>query len=55
LIVRADDDVAELIARPGFARVGRAVVVGDDAVPVGLVSITDVQRALRAAQLSAAP
>ena len=42
---------ARLLERPAFARVGRAVVVDEPGRPVGLVSITDVQRALRAARL----
>ncbi|HUH80383.1 MAG TPA: site-2 protease family protein [Solirubrobacteraceae bacterium] len=52
LIVREDEDVTQLMTRPAFARVGRAVVVDDLGLPVGLVSITDVERALRAARLS---
>jgi len=52
LIVGEDDDVAGLLERAAFARVGRAVVVDTLGRPVGLLSITDVQRALRAAMLS---
>ena len=52
LIVGEDDDVADLLNRPAFARVGRAVVVDSRDAPVGLVSITDVERTLRAARLS---
>ncbi len=51
LIVGEDDDVAGMLERPAFARVGRAAVVDDQGRPVGLLSITDVQRALRAARL----
>jgi Zn-dependent protease/predicted transcriptional regulator len=54
LLVAADEDVARLLERPAFARVGRAVVVDDAGRPVGLVSITDVQRALRASRLAGA-
>src|ERR1039458_10284350 len=52
LIVTGDEDVARLLERPAFARVGRAVVVDEPGRPVGLVSITDVQRALRASRLA---
>jgi Zn-dependent protease len=52
LIVAPDEDVARLLERPAFARIGRAVVVDEERRPLGLVSITDVQRALRAAQLA---
>ncbi len=51
LIVTTEEDVARLLERPAFARVGRAVVVDDAGRPVGLISITDVQRALRAYRL----
>lgn len=50
LLVSADEDVARLLERPAFARVGRAVVLDGEGRPLGLVSITDVQRALRAAR-----
>jgi Zn-dependent protease/predicted transcriptional regulator len=52
LLVAGDEDVARLLERPAFARVGRAVVVDETGRPVGLVSITDVQRTLRAARLA---
>jgi Zn-dependent protease/predicted transcriptional regulator len=52
LIVHGDDDVAGLLERPAFARVGRAVVVDEPGKPLGLISITDVQRALRASRLA---
>lgn len=52
LIVAAGEDVATLLERPAFARVGRAVVIDEHSRPVGIVSITDVQRALRASRLS---
>jgi Zn-dependent protease/CBS domain-containing protein len=45
------EDVAALLQRPAFARVGRAVVVDAHGLPVGLVSITDVKRAIRSARL----
>ncbi|HTR72618.1 MAG TPA: site-2 protease family protein [Solirubrobacteraceae bacterium] len=55
LLVLGDEDVARLLERPSFARVGRAVVVDPLGRPVGLVSITDVQRALRASRLADPP
>ncbi len=51
LIVTGDEDVARLLERPGFARFGRAVVIDEHSRPVGLISITHVQRALRAPRL----
>jgi Zn-dependent protease/predicted transcriptional regulator len=53
LILTAGEDVARLLERPAFARFGRAVVIDEHSRPVGLVSITDVQRALRASRLTA--
>ena len=53
LVVTGDVDVVELLERPAFARVGRAVVVDAHGMPVGLVSITDVKRAIRGARLTA--
>ncbi len=55
LLVAGDEDVALLLTRPAFARVGRAVVIDELGRPVGLVSITDVQRTLRAARLTDSP
>lgn len=52
LIVTEDEDVARLLERPVFAKFGRAVVVNGSGSPIGLVSITDVERALRAARLT---
>jgi Zn-dependent protease len=52
LIVADGEDVAQLLERPAFARLGRAVVVDERVRPIGLVSITDVQRALRASRLT---
>jgi CBS domain-containing protein len=53
LLVSEDTDVAALLERPAFSRTGRAVVAGADGRPVGLISITDVQRAIRSARLRA--
>ena len=44
---------SSLVADPAFIRVGRAIVVNDAGRPVGVVSLTDVQRRLRAAGLAA--
>jgi Zn-dependent protease/CBS domain-containing protein len=52
LMVGGGEDVADLLERPAFARVGRAAVVDEDGAPIGLLSITDVQRALRAARIA---
>jgi len=51
LAIGEDEDVASLLMRPAFTRVGRAVVVDEQDEPVGLVSITDIQRTLRAARV----
>jgi Zn-dependent protease/CBS domain-containing protein len=48
LLVTPETPVAALVERPAFVRVGRAVVVDDGERPVGVVSVTDVQRRLRA-------
>jgi Zn-dependent protease len=52
LILTGGEDVARLLELPAFVRVGRAVVVDELGRPVGLLSITDVQRALRASRLA---
>jgi Zn-dependent protease/predicted transcriptional regulator len=44
-------DVADLLERPAFVRVGRAAVIDRDARPVGIVSLTDIQRVIRAERL----
>lgn len=49
------DDVVELLRRPGFARTGRIAVVDADRTPIGLLSVTDVERAVRAAAIAAPP
>ena len=54
LMVAEADDVASLLEREAFQRVGRAVVVDAVGRPMGLLSITDVQRALRASRLAEA-
>jgi Zn-dependent protease len=52
LLLAGTEDIVLLLERPAFARVGRAVVVDGLGRPAGLVSITDVQRTLRASRLS---
>lgn len=52
LAIGEEEDVAALLTRPAFGRVGRAVVVDPGGVPVGLLSITDIERTLRAHRLA---
>jgi CBS domain containing-hemolysin-like protein len=52
LVVTPEMPVEDLLRRPAFARVGRAVVADAGAHVVGLVSVTDVQRRVRARQLA---
>ena len=51
LLITEQADVADLLERPAFVRVGRATVIDRDARPVGIVSITDIQRVIRAERL----
>ncbi len=50
LVVDERQDVAELLERPVFQRVGRAIVL-TRAGDIGILSVTDVNRALRAFDL----
>ncbi|MBK5218350.1 MAG: site-2 protease family protein [Thermoleophilia bacterium] len=50
LVIDEGQDVADLLERPAFQRVGRAVVIASDG-RVGILSITDVNRVLRALEL----
>ena len=50
LVIAEDQDVAELLERPAFQRTGRAVVLAGDG-RLGIVSITEVKRVLRALEL----
>jgi Zn-dependent protease len=54
LVIAEDQDVAEMLERPAFLRVGRAVVLTGDG-RIGLLSITDVNRVLRALELAGGP
>ena len=47
LLVDPATPVAALLARPAFSTVGRAVVVGESGLPVGIVSSSDLQRRVR--------
>jgi CBS domain-containing protein len=51
LLIGEREDVAHLIGQAAFARVGRAAVVDEQGRPVGVVSLTDIQRAIRASRL----
>jgi Zn-dependent protease/predicted transcriptional regulator len=51
LLVGEQEDVAHLLEEPAFAHVGRAAVIDRAGRPVGVVSITDVQRSIRARHL----
>jgi Zn-dependent protease len=51
LLVDELEDVTHLLERPGFQRVGRAAVVNRDGRIVGVLSLSDVERALRGTQL----
>ncbi len=51
LIVGEHEDVASLLERPAFQRLGRAVVRSDRG-GAGIVSITDVNRVMRALELA---
>ncbi len=54
LVIDESQDVAELLDQPAFQRVGRAVVRTASG-GLGLISITDVNRALRAIELASQP
>jgi Zn-dependent protease len=53
LLVDEHADIAELLERPGFQRVGSAIVIGGEG-QLGILSATAVERALRAARLTKA-
>ena len=54
LLIGPETLITELLQRPEFERIGRAVVVDRDQRPVGIVSTTDVQRRVRADELRSA-
>ncbi len=51
LLIGEHEDVAHLLEQPAFARMGRAAVLDDQRRPVGVISITDIKRSIRAARL----
>ncbi len=51
LLIGEREDVAHLLEQPAFARVGRAAVLDDERRPIGVISITDIQRSIRATGL----
>ncbi|MBK5220823.1 MAG: site-2 protease family protein [Thermoleophilia bacterium] len=53
LVIDEHQDVGELLERPAFQEVGRAVVVTEGG-EVGIVSITDVEQVMRALELASA-
>jgi Zn-dependent protease len=54
LLIGGHEKIAHLLDQPAFARVGRAAVIDQEGLPVGVVSVTDVERALRAAATATA-
>lgn len=54
LIVDESTELVDLIELPAFQRVGRAIVTTEDG-RLGIVSITDVNRVLRALELAGEP
>jgi Zn-dependent protease len=51
LLIEEHEEVAHLLEQSAFARAGRAAVLDDQRRPLGVVSITDIQRAMRATGL----
>jgi Zn-dependent protease/predicted transcriptional regulator len=51
LLVGEQEDVGQLLEEAAFARVGRAAVIDDEGRPVGVLSLTDIERAIRASRL----
>jgi CBS domain-containing protein len=51
LLVEEHEDVATLLERPAFTRIGRATVIDASQRPIGIVSLTDIQRTIRATRL----
>jgi CBS domain-containing protein len=51
LLVAEHEDVGQLLEQPAFARVGPAAVIDDEGRPVGVLSLTDIERAIRASRL----
>lgn len=51
LLIGEREDVAHLLEQPGFQRAGRATAVDEAGEPIGVVSITDIQRTVRATRV----
>jgi len=51
LLIGERTDVGHLLEQPDFAQFGRGVVVDETGRPVGVLSLTDIQRAIRASRL----
>lgn len=51
LLIGGDADVADPLGQPAFARTGHVVVIDASGHPIGIISRTDVQRAIRASRL----
>ena len=51
LLIEPSRSASELVADPAFRRVGRAVVIDASGRPAGVVSVTDIDRRLRAGAL----
>jgi len=51
LLIGGQEQVAHLLDQPAFVRIGRAAVIDQGGRPVGVVSVTDVERTIRASRL----
>jgi CBS domain-containing protein len=51
LLAGGSGDAAHLLEQPAFQRVGRATAVDESGQPVGVVSMTDIERTIRANRL----
>jgi Zn-dependent protease/predicted transcriptional regulator len=51
LLVGGQEKIAHLLDQPAFVRIGRAAVIDQEGRPVGVVSLTDIERTIRASRL----
>ena len=51
LLIGEREDIGRVLEQPAFARVGRAAVIDEQHRPIGVVSLTDIQRAIRASSM----
>jgi len=51
LRIAEQEDVGQVLERAAFAHIGRAAVIDDERRPVGVVSLSDIERAIRASRL----